>query len=69
MRLKGETSNLVFDTAMNVGHQSVYGLDRNIIQLEARKGVVTEVNSQVIAIADNPATGDIAGKKAVLYAR
>lgn len=65
--IEAEGGNFEFglDTAMNVGHQSVYGLDRNIIQLEARKGVVTEVNSQVIAIADNPATGDIAGKKAV----
>ncbi len=67
LAIEAEAGNFEFglDAALNTGHQSVTGVDRNIIQLEARKGVVTEVNSKVIAIADNPVTGDIAGKKAV----
>ncbi len=54
-----------FDSAFNVGHQKVKGLDRNIITQELRTGIPFFVNSNVIAIADNPATNDLAGKKAV----
>lgn len=69
-----------FDTALNVGGQHVRGLDRNIIKKEYRAinalqsgspdNVVvgwtqTFINSAVTATADNPKTGDIAGKKAV----
>lgn len=55
-----------FDTAKNLGRQVVYGWDRNTVSGELRKGAYYAVNSNVTAIADNPATGDLAGKKAVV---
>jgi hypothetical protein len=44
-----------FDTAFNVGGQSVKGWDRNIIEFENRSGSVIVVNSRV---HDTSATGD-----------
>ncbi|MCL5875139.1 MAG: hypothetical protein M1114_01575 [Candidatus Dependentiae bacterium] len=54
-----------FDTAFNFGKQCVYGWDRNVVTKENRRGIPTIVNDKVIAIADNAATNDLAGKKAV----
>lgn len=63
-----------FETALNVGKQHVYGIDRNIMRKELRQiksgdtvlgTAQTIVNSKVSAVADNPATGDTAGKKAL----
>ncbi|MCL5436483.1 MAG: hypothetical protein M1549_01225 [Candidatus Dependentiae bacterium] len=63
-----------FETAMNVGKQHVHGIDRNVIKKEIRSisyngdilGTAhTYVNSKVSAVADNPDTGDTAGKKAL----
>lgn len=36
-----------FDTAFNLGNQIVKGFDSNIIKLESRDGVVTQVNTKV----------------------
>ncbi|HBL98144.1 TPA: hypothetical protein DDZ86_00705 [Candidatus Dependentiae bacterium] len=67
-----------FDSAINVGKQYVKGLDRNHIEKQIRtgftdhagivnnfNGVYAEVNSNVTAVANNPDTGDLAGKKAL----
>jgi len=54
-----------FDGALNVGKQNVYGLDRNTIIKEIRGSYISVVNSKVIAVEDNPNTGDIAGQKAL----
>lgn len=54
-----------FDVARNVGRQNVRGWDRNVITKDVRTGIYYEVNSDVTAIADNPPTNDLAGKRAV----
>lgn len=53
------------EVAKNFGHQNVKGVDKNIVEKELRIGIPFFVNSKVIAINDNPATNDLAGKKAV----
>ncbi|MFA6066568.1 MAG: hypothetical protein WC707_05310 [Candidatus Babeliaceae bacterium] len=53
------------EIAFNLGHQKVKGIDRNIIVKELRTGIPYFVNDKVTATQDNPATNDIAGKKAV----
>lgn len=55
-----------FDTAVNLGRQNVFGWDRNIHEKSLRKGAYYAVNSNVLAIADNPTTGDLSGQKAVV---
>jgi hypothetical protein len=45
---KGGRFELGFDYAQNLGRQMVRGVDRNVVQLENRLGVVNEVNSQVL---------------------
>jgi len=54
-----------FDMAQNVGRQTVKGWDRNNVTVEVRNGIFYEVNTDVTAISDNPATNDLAGKRAV----
>lgn len=54
-----------FDFAKNVGRQNVKGWDRNMIVQQIRTGVYYEVNNAVTAIANNPATNDLAGQSAV----
>jgi hypothetical protein len=54
-----------FDFAKNIGAQNVKGWDRNIVIKQVRTGVYYEVNSAVTAIANNPATNDLAGQPAV----
>lgn len=54
-----------FDVAFNVGRQKVKGSDRNTIIFNNRTGILTQVNSEVIATVTNAATNDVAGKQAV----
>lgn len=50
-----------FDTAVNVGSQSVRGWDRNAIQLKNRNGKAYFINSHVVAGVDplNPGAADV----------
>ncbi len=52
-----------FEFAQNMGRQSVKGWDRNVVSIENRNGIITLVNSQVMALETE--NGDIAGKKAL----
>lgn len=63
-----------FESALNVGKQHVYGLDRNALKKDLRQiksgttvlsTAQTVVNSKVTAIAINTETGDMAGKTAL----
>ncbi len=63
--LNSEYKGFIFDfeCAKNMGRQNVKGWDRNAITIENRNGVLTVVNSEVTAIANQPP--DDAGKKAI----
>lgn len=67
LAMEGQYGNFSFgfDTAANFGSQTVFCWDRNAIVPEIRNGVFMAVNDKVTAINNNPATNDLAGKKAV----
>jgi len=54
-----------FDVAFNMGRQKVKGTDRNFVTMANRNGIITLVNTEVIATVTDAATNDVAGKTAV----
>ena len=62
-----------FDTAFNLGHQTVHGWDRNVIRIENLNGMLVSVNSQVVQTpvnqeptVDSPAALNIKQNQAII---